>query len=258
MIDGHEFERRLFIWLDGELPPREAAEMEAYCDAHPDAKARVAAERAFDARVKRALLSDAAGRELVLAALAKAQSAGPSAKRPTEASPASSRPISNGAGRRFALPRWATGVAAAALLAVGAMWINCIPPFECGYLQAMEIAAAAEASGPSVCDGQQGECVPASLTGCCDVWRSNVPVADGDATLLFCPAPGHEPSFRRLRRIEGERWWVGFEDGRTIVAFLDVLGRGLWCFVGTQDEETLVAAAKRYRAELARAAKSPK
>lgn len=250
-MDALRFEERLEVWLDGELPPDEAAEMEAWCAAHTDARVRADAERAFAERVRQALLSGegadgASGRDVVLQALAKARQAAEPAAAPVAPAPAA---VPAPRGRRLALPRWATGAAAAAAVAVTAMWMNCIPPFECPYIEALEATARAPAAGAAELDGAACECVP--LANGVRALRTRVPVPGGEAVVLLAETPGHHPSFRRERTLGGETWWIASEGGRTLVSFQDPRNRGLWCFVGSADEATLVGAARALRSRLA-------
>ncbi|MCE9636292.1 MAG: hypothetical protein K8T90_11370 [Planctomycetes bacterium] len=263
MIDPAQFAERLEIWLDGELPPDEAAEMEAFCAAHPDARARADAERAFDARVRQALLAaptaptDArSGSDSVMAALATARrTAGvvPAVQAPP---PVADRPESHPSrARLLTFPKWVSGTAA--VLGLAAMWMNCIPPFECPYVEALEAAASAPSDGSAELDGLTRERVslqinvPFLTIPSSRALRTRVPVDGGEAVLLMSESPGHRPSFRRERKIDGETWWIASENGQTLVAFEDPGNRGLWCFVGPEAEATLVSAARKLRTGLA-------
>ena len=77
MIDEPEFERRLFVWLDRELPPHEAAEMEAFCAANPKARLRADRERAMNERIVAALLTERDGAGVVARAIASTSSTRP-------------------------------------------------------------------------------------------------------------------------------------------------------------------------------------
>ena len=55
-----DFEQELRAWIDDELAGERAARVEETVRTSPELMARVSAERAVDARVKRALLADAA------------------------------------------------------------------------------------------------------------------------------------------------------------------------------------------------------
>src|SRR5206468_10795688 len=59
MEESRELELDLMAYVDGQLPPERVARIEAAINASPELKARVAAERALDARMRRALASDA-------------------------------------------------------------------------------------------------------------------------------------------------------------------------------------------------------
>lgn len=234
MIDAREFDRLLFPWIDGELPPDRAAEMAKWCDAHADARSRADAERAFEGRVRTALLSDASGAGLVADAIRRARAA-----------PARGRVV------RF--PRWIAAAAASVVVAISGMWWFCIPPFECAFLQAVEAAAEDPGLGEETVEGLLRERVAMVCDegGC--AWRTIVEIDGGRAAILLA-ASEHEPSVRRRREIDGRIWWVGEEHGRHVVVFPDPAQRGLWSFVGTQDEATLLSAAVRFRDERERVA----
>src|SRR5437773_6113520 len=110
-------------------------------DATEFERERDEAERAFDARVAAALASagpgdaEAASIATVRALLART--------RPPAAAPVP-------AGRvhrfRFGIPKIAV---AAAALVVSTMWWFCIPPFQCGYMQAIEKAACGTPGHPA-------------------------------------------------------------------------------------------------------------
>jgi hypothetical protein len=95
--------------------------------------------------------------------------------------------------------------------------------------------------------------VPTDWACGCKVMRTHTVADGGEAVVLWCPLDDHRPSFRREREIDGQRWWIAEENGRRILAFECPGGGGIWCFVGPQDEATLLAAAKTYRAKLAAA-----
>lgn len=239
MIDARQFEERLFPWIDGALPADSAREMEEYCRVHPEARERAAAERAFEQRLRGALVADARGHEVALRAFATI--------RGEEAGVAAAAPRS---GRLLSFPRWGTGVAAAAALVVGVMWLNCIPPFECSVLEAMEKAADAPAERTEELAG--GPCEWVSVAGAPRVQRSHVQAEGGGDACLLVYRSDEDPSFRREFRDGGDAYWVADRGGRTLVAYRE--DRSLYCFVGDQPEAQLMATARRFRKEHAGAA----
>jgi hypothetical protein len=263
MMDRRSFEALYRVWLEGALPPAEAAEMAEYCRVHPDVRDSADAERTFDLRIREALVAGEDARGLVAAAIARARdAAGTTATTiereaaagaiPDRIAPlqveAAAAPVRRG--RVFRPFRWAGMAAAASALVAATMWFNCIPPFECPVLQAMEAAAAAPADGTGELCGRTCDTLTSGWSSGCTIRRTRVPVGDGDAVVLHCPSDGHLPSFRRERRIDGVRWWVAEEHGRRIAAFEDPGAQGLWCFVGDADEATLLRAAAKFRADL--------
>lgn len=275
MIDVRTFEERLFAWIDGELPPADAREVEAFCEAHPEARARADAERAFDARVKVAILGGARGKALVADALRRARAddgAAAPAPRPAPTVPpaepaVSSHPAGTAArtprtpapaGRLLRLRRRfvsVAGLAAAASIGLAAMWFNCIPPFECACLAAMEAASDAPAFGVEDFEGAACEVVPLDLAGGCHVLRRRVPFDGGEAVVLVCTEGGVEPTPRAEMWSDGHPYWVAGIDDRTVVAYRDPGSRALVCFVADAPEAKLLPAAKAFRAERAAAAK---
>jgi hypothetical protein len=259
-MDAREFEERLFPWIDGALPPDAAQAMEEHCAADPAARERAAAERAFDDRVRRALLADARGGESVARALVAVRAE--ASREEVGVSGAVARP-----GRLLGFPgrgaagvaparrpasvrRWAAGMAAAAAAVVGVMWFNCVPPFECRVLEALERAADAPAETTEHVGDVDRDRVSLPGEQPRTAWRSQVQGCPG-VVVLECEDAPDDPSFRRAYRVGEESWWVADRGEKTVVAFRDPGDHRLWCFVGTQPEATLLDAVKRFRKERA-------
>jgi hypothetical protein len=242
-MDHTEFERRLFPWIDGELPAAEAAEMDAFCRAHPEAHARAERERAFEARVGKALLAGVDGREVVAKALA------------------STRP----AGKVVRFPRWASAAAAAVVAAVGLAWFNCVPPFECPFVSAIESAAEAPAAAvaansdpcPTVIERLRasgatiGDESPVTLEigGFAQIavngLRRKVKVDGvGEVALISFACCEDVPSCRNKREVGTETWWVAEEAGKHIVCVPATEPGSYVAIVGPQTEETLIGFAR--------------
>lgn len=258
MIDDGTFERRLFAWLDGELPPAEAAEMEVYCAARPDARARVEAEKAADARIRAALLADPAAREAVERALARTRDAGPGA---------APRPVPRGRLLRF--PRWIASTAAAAAVVVAGMWFACVPPFQCGVVEALERAAESAATAPCT-DGAgcpltarmreaAGEVgvdlgnparVPVPCCPNCSGTAFRIRWKGEDLTCVWSPCRSCDPSFRLQCDLGGSPGWAAKTHGKSLVAFRDASSGLLCSLVGPCPEETLTNLARDLRAAL--------
>jgi len=247
-MDERTFERKLFAWIDGELPRAEAVEMELWCLTRPEARARVDAERAADARIRAALLADPAARESVEKALA------------------ASRPVATAAtprtGRVLRLPRWLPVSAAAAVLVAFGMWFACVPPFECGVVlaieKAAEVAEAAECTDGEGCPltarmraaaGSLGaemgnparvpvECCP-GCTGTAYKFRWK----GADLMCVWSPCLACDPSFRRSRDLGGTHGWAANGNGKSFAAFRDPTTGLLCSLVGTCPEDTVTSLA---------------
>lgn len=212
-LDARAFDERLHAWLDGELSPDAERAMESWCETHPEAKDLAERERAFDARIRGALLAGNGGRETVATALRRTRPATPLFAR--------------------------RGIAAAAsvLVAVtGFLWFNCVPPFECSYVGAMESAATLPAvrSEPLAADRMSaalGVVGTVSATfdlvnvkHCCgeESARWSLALADGTRVAVVEGRCSHtDPSFRRLRESDGWSCWVAEKKDDTVVCFRD-------------------------------------
>lgn len=242
-MDDLEFRTDLETWLDGELPPDRAAAMQAFADASPEHAALAAAHRAWNERVRAALVADVDARATVAGILA--------ATRPR----ARVQPP-----RRLALVRPFAAAAAVLMMATSLAWFYCVGPFECAYLEALEraVEAPVEVDPDRVADlvGQLGAGIPHPTTPC--EGPSAVRVAhggdhmalrycyelpSGSAVALWCDAGADRPSFRRRVVKYGRTWWITELDGRSVVAFLDCTGTRLCCLVGEQSPEELMQAA---------------
>lgn len=242
-MDHAEFERRLFPWIDGELPAAESAEMDAFCRAHPEAHARAERERAFEARVGKALLAGIDGREVVAKALA------------------STRP----AGKVVRFPRWASAAAAAVVATVGLAWFNCVPPFECPFVSAIESAAdspataAAEKADPCPAVFERlrasgatiGDEAPVTLEIggfaqlAVDGLRRKVKAHGvGEVSVISFACCDDVPSCRNKRQVGAETWWVAEESGKRIVCVPATEPGAYVAIVGPQTEETLIEFAR--------------
>lgn len=273
-MDAATFERRLYAWLDGELPAAEAAEMDAWCTAHPAARERVAAERAFDDRVRAALVGDPSAQAVVGRALAalRATEPAPGTRTPSPAQTSSPQPPSappRPAGRVFRMPRWIPAALAASVLVVATMWFQCIPPFQCGVVEALEKAAEVAETAPC---GNGAGCpitarmrVAAAQLGAEVGDPARVPVAccpgctgtgfrirrDGaEAVCVWSPCKGCVPSFRNEAEVGGAPAWVARHHGRGVVVFRDAATGDICSLVGTAPDDTLTALAKDLRAAL--------
>lgn len=254
-MDAAEFERDLDAWLAGELPSERATQMQSAADSSPEVAARVAEERAFDARVKRALMSDAADDTArVRAMFARARAA------------------NERAGRVLRLPRGAIRAAAAVLLAVvGGLWWFCVPPFECMYMEALELSsrdpkavpgATADALAkryalPSEIDGAKAADPVAATKLDFAFWhlagvRLDYVRGDGAAFhVAACDSPGVRPSVRRRVDRDGLRWWRSDFSGACTWAFEKSGADILYAVTGPErDADSLYAAAKALRASI--------
>ena len=252
-MSASEFDRDLEAWLDGELPPACAAAMQAAVDASPELAERAALEREFDQRMRRALASDAGSVETVRGMLAKAR---------TQSVPA---------GRMLRLPRGAMKIAAGLLIAVtGGMWWLCIPPFECAFMQALEVAAEDRAAVPGAAadEALARSGLPAEVDGALaahpaaiatlDFWfwhltgvRLDYVRPDGSVFhTVLCEKSDVHPSIRRSVERDGEEWWMGEMGGSHVVAFTVKDGTGVCAVTGTTGDESVYAAAKALRASL--------
>jgi len=247
-----EFERDLEAWIDGELPPERAAAMRAAADASPDLARRAASERRFHERVKKAMASDAAIDDAAIRAmLAKA------------------RGENRAAGRLFRVPRGAwRALAAGVVVAVAGMWWFCVPPFECTYMQALELAShdgtakpgadadalAAELKLPAAIDGAVAA-PPAAATRIQVFVRRldgvRLDYVKPDATsfhVVACRSVGFHPSIRRRVEKDGATWWTCDLAGDCTWAF-QCDGTGVVYAVTGPDEDdaSVFAAAKALR-----------
>lgn len=254
-MDAARFRADLDAWLDGELPPARAAEMESAAAADPQLRALADAQRAFDLRVRKAMLADAGSAEIVRRMLEKA------------------RPAAPPAGRVLGLPLRALRIAAALLLAVTAgMWWACIPPFECSYMQALEASShdAAAQPGPSADDlakrfgvperaGDAVVALPIAATSV-DFWgwhRQGIcfslvgPDPSTSYHVVACDSHGVRPSIRRRQtEANGQQWWIADIAGSHLVTF-EVPGRDvLYGVSGTGRFEDVMAAARSLRAAI--------
>jgi hypothetical protein len=221
-MDAAEFERDLHAWLDGELPAERAARMQAAADASPELAQRVAMERVFHVRVKRALVSDPGSVEIVREMAARA------------------RAVRAPAGRLLGVPIVAAKAAAAALVvATAGMWWFCIPPFECAYMQALEAAShdPNAVPGPEADEFAREYRMPREVAGAfpappvastkADFWfwhvkgiRQDYVRAGGQAfQVVVFESPGIKPSERRRHDRDGQSWWIADVAGRRVVAF---------------------------------------
>jgi hypothetical protein len=244
-----DFELELRAWMDGELPPDRTARVESRIRSSAELMARVTAERAFDARVRRTLLADAAAApDFVRAVVATAR--------------AETRP----AGRLVQL-RWGAlrAVAAVLVFAMGGMWWFCIPPFECAYMQALE--AASEDPKATPCDEASAfwkRCgMPertAGLVAAEPAARTQLDVhglrLDGvrqdyvrdDLSALrvvICASKDVRPSIRRKVERDGLTWWIADIGSRRVVAFDH--GDDVCAVTGRAGDESVYAAARALR-----------
>ncbi|MCG3134016.1 MAG: hypothetical protein HMLKMBBP_01285 [Planctomycetes bacterium] len=243
-MDATRFDEQVHAWIDGELSPDEDRAMEEWCAAHPEARERAELERAFEARIRSALLSGSDGRAFVADALRRTRPA-----RPLQAT------------RGFA--------AAASVLAAiaGFMWFNCVPPFECSYVGAMEAAATAPAvrAEPVSPDrmtaalrtiGTLGDmCERVDVAHCCGEgsarWRLRLPC--GSPIAVVEGRCAHDaPSFRRRREAGGGVLWVAEKTADTIVCFRDPGSGGYVSLVGSVPSANLEQAALSLREALGR------
>ena len=72
----------------------------------------------------------------------------------------------------------------------------------------------------------------------------------GDVDVFSFECPGEKPSCRNKRQVGGETWWVGSEDGRTVVCIPGCHDGAYVAVVGTQAEETLLKLASTLRCSL--------
>lgn len=254
-----DFEQELRAWIDDELAGERAARVEETVRTSPELMARVSAERAVDARVKRALLADAAdSRDLVRSMVARARLAHPAPV-----------PQVQPAGRVLRRTPWAAlrAVAAVLVLSVGGMWWFCIPPFECAYMQALEAAARDPAAAPcpkaeAFCKRcgipeRAAELVAAKPAGATETAVHGVNLAGirqdfvrgSDATavcVVVFESKGVRPSVRRRVERDGQDWWIADVAGRRVVAFDH--GDDVCAVTGPTGDESVYSAAKTLRA----------
>jgi len=217
--------------------------------------------------VRRALLSDARGRELVAHALRRAREGALPGDRGADDVVAPASPPHRGP-RRVRVPAVRRGLfvavaAAWVLVAVtGIAWYLCLPPFECPYIVALEQVAHAPRAGVEMLDGLERDRVavpygaPADRA---DAARLTVelPGGQGTAVLLLSRLRGYVPSPALLVDEPRYRLWCGRAHGETVVVFEDPFDRGLWCLIGTQEDSVLLAAARTERDRLVHAPRTP-
>jgi len=262
-MNCNEFREQLFSFIDGELTGAAVGSASAHVEACTDCAERAEFERELESRMSAALLSGAEGFD-VSRALAGVD-------RPAE--PVTAERAGTGRVIRFPFARRLLAVAATLLIAVQAAWFFCIPPFECSYLQAVELSTREEGTAlrPGVAGPRLFERidVPSTLSGyelqgdpvglrrglgdvgyefATEVVRARYALDGESFDVVWSRSNGMEPSFRRKRDEGGQVWWIAEETGNRIVAWMCPDGDTLCTLVGDLPEDRLLEVAGELRA----------